>query len=230
MAVPKAMSNMLSKLMILLAFQPAWLIAGVSVDVQFVNGSGKNEVWTDQEKALAQEAAEVSFERLTQRHIMNCIARESAPGKFKVLEKNRQGKLVRKSLSKSEFLDLWHKQTGYLNKFKKFSLKMEKVALKGREIGRGKLSVAVIDRKNYELLNLAIKIDPEKIQKYEGKVRDFKDDKKSLWVNTIVHEITHNLGYSHESGADWKQNYEGFVPTVAGFCAASNGKYYKFTD
>lgn len=217
-------------LLLPLFWLPTLVSAGVTVDVQFINGSGKNESWTKEEKDLAQKAAEVSFVRLTEKHIMNCIARESSPGKFKVLERGKNGKLFRKNLSKSEFLNLWHQQTAYLNKFKKFSLKMEKASLNGREIGRGKLSIAVIDRKNYELLNLAIKIDPAKIQTYEGKVRDFKSDKKSLWVNTIVHELTHNLGYSHESGPDWKHSYEGFVPTVAGLCAASDGKYYKFSD
>jgi hypothetical protein len=195
------------------------LQAEVQVDLQFTTANFSKE-----EQELLQKASQRAFAALISAEVANCIYRES----FRPFAVEPKGKkLYAAAVSKEELRQLWSSQVAYLNKFKKFSLAIAKETLPATELGRAKLAVAVADRANYELLNLSIVLDPSKIAVSRTRVAKDKSsaDPLDMWVNVIAHEISHNLGYSHGTSGNWEDDYPGYVPTEAGFCTMSHGKF-----
>ena len=188
--------------------------AKVSVKIDFAGD------WSDSEKVIVQKASEDTFSRLITAGVANCVYRESFRPVY--LEK-KSGKYYRRTHSKDSLRKAWSGQVAFLNKFKRFQIKLHKQKLSPRVLGKAKVGVAEVDRKNYELLNLEITIDPEKLANHRKHTPDSGD--LDVWINTLSHEIGHNLGYSHTSGHTWEDDYPGYVPTELGYCTMTNGKH-----
>ncbi|NRA46035.1 MAG: hypothetical protein HRU09_13875 [Oligoflexales bacterium] len=189
--------------------------SNVSVKIDFAG-----DAWNESEKGIVQQASEAAFSRLITAGVANCVYRESFRPVY--LEK-KSGKFYRRIHNKDSLRKAWSSQVAFLNKFKRFQIKLHKEKLKTRVLGKAKVGIAEIDRKNYELLNLEITIDPENLA--NSRKRSPKSGDLDVWINTLAHEIGHNLGYSHTSGTDWENDYPGYVPTELGFCTMTNGKY-----
>lgn len=207
-------NNIICLVLIVLSINTSY--GAVDVKIKYLEGE-----FTKEEKDLIQKASEMTFSRLIKAHIANCLYREA----YRPVQivKGRRGKRIRKTHSKDQLRKAWSYEVAFLNKFKKFSLNIRKKDLKGRRLGQAKLGIARIDRKNYQLLDLEITLDIAKIKAYKREAS--KKDDLDIWVNTIAHEIAHNLGYSHTSGHSWEEDYPGFVPTEVGFCVMTDGRY-----
>ena len=187
----------------------------LSVKIDFAG-----DEWKDTEKITIQKASEAMFARLISAHVANCVYRESFRPVY--LEK-KSGRIKRKTLSKNSLRKTWSGQVAFLNKFKRFQLKLHKRKLNPKVLGKAKVGIAEVDRKNYELLNLEITIDPEKLA--GNRRHSANSNELDVWINTLAHEVAHNLGYSHTSGNSWEDDYPGYVPTEVGYCAMTEGRY-----
>lgn len=200
----------------LLTLHPEFAHASkVSVKIDFAG-----RTWSEAEKTTVQQASETTFARLISARVANCVYRESFRPVY--LEK-KAGKFYRRTLKKDNLKKTWSGQVAYLNKFKRFQIKLHKSKLNPRVLGKAKVGIAEIDRANYELLNLEITIDPEKLA--SNRLHSPKAGDLDVWINTLAHEIGHNLGYSHTSGQSWEEDYPGYVPTELGYCTMTDGKH-----